>query len=133
MQLQAWSAQGTMGKGIAQVAALAGLKVVMVDVTDAALEIGRAALTASPDRLAAKDKLAATRRWRASLLRPRTVHRQYRYRSSDRSRPQGPHLDANRDRGARRRDDYFKYLFDFDHDAQSVAWKVVAFSRNALL
>lgn len=48
---------GTMGSGIAQVAAVAGLKVVIVDVADAALARGVAALTGSLDRLVAKDKL----------------------------------------------------------------------------
>ena len=33
---------GTMGNGIAQVCAAAGLKVTMADISDAALEIGRA-------------------------------------------------------------------------------------------
>jgi 3-hydroxybutyryl-CoA dehydrogenase len=53
---------GTMGNGIAQTAAVAGLKVVMIDVTDAALAKGVATLTSSLERLVAKDKLdAATR------------------------------------------------------------------------
>lgn len=53
---------GTMGNGIAQTAAVAGLKVIMIDVTDAALAKGIATLTSSLERLVAKDKLdAATR------------------------------------------------------------------------
>jgi 3-hydroxybutyryl-CoA dehydrogenase len=48
---------GTMGNGIAQTAAIAGVKVVMVDVTDEALAKGMAALSASMDRLVAKEKL----------------------------------------------------------------------------
>lgn len=53
---------GTMGNGIAQAAAVAGLKVVMIDVTDAALAKGVATLTGSLERLVSKDKLdAATR------------------------------------------------------------------------
>lgn len=53
---------GTMGNGIAQTAAVAGLKVIMIDVTDAALAKGVATLTSSLERLVAKDKLdAATR------------------------------------------------------------------------
>ena len=53
---------GTMGNGIAQVAAVAGLKVVMIDVTDAALEKGVATLTNSLARLVSKDKLDAAMR-----------------------------------------------------------------------
>lgn len=53
---------GTMGNGIAQTAAVAGLQVIMIDVTDAALAKGVATLTSSLERLVAKDKLdAATR------------------------------------------------------------------------
>lgn len=53
---------GTMGNGIAQTAAVAGFKVVMIDVNDAALARGVATLTASLERLVSKDKLdAATR------------------------------------------------------------------------
>lgn len=50
---------GTMGSGIAQVAALAGLRVIMVDVSDAALERGLTTVRGSLDRLRAKDKLDA--------------------------------------------------------------------------
>lgn len=50
---------GTMGSGIAQVAALAGLRVIMVDVSDAALERGLTTVRGSLDRLMAKDKLDA--------------------------------------------------------------------------
>jgi 3-hydroxybutyryl-CoA dehydrogenase len=53
---------GTMGNGIAQIAAVAGLKVVMIDVTDAALAKGVKTLTSSLERLVSKGKLdAATR------------------------------------------------------------------------
>lgn len=48
---------GTMGSGIAQIAAVAGLKVLMIDVTDAALKRGLATLTDSLERLVAKGKL----------------------------------------------------------------------------
>jgi 3-hydroxybutyryl-CoA dehydrogenase len=48
---------GTMGNGIAQTAAVAGLKVIMIDVTDAALSKGLAALSSSLDRLVSKGKL----------------------------------------------------------------------------
>ncbi|SAK81415.1 3-hydroxybutyryl-CoA dehydrogenase [Caballeronia glebae] len=50
---------GTMGSGIAQTAAVAGLRVVMIDVTDAALGKGRAALKSSLERLVSKGKLDA--------------------------------------------------------------------------
>ena len=50
---------GTMGHGIAQVAAQAGLQVTMVDVAPAALERGIAGIGKSLDRLIAKGKLTA--------------------------------------------------------------------------
>ena len=50
---------GTMGHGIAQVAAQAGLQVTMVDVAPAALERGVAGIGKSLDRLIAKGKLTA--------------------------------------------------------------------------
>jgi 3-hydroxybutyryl-CoA dehydrogenase len=50
---------GTMGHGIAQVAAQAGLRVTMVDVAPAALERGIAGIGKSLDRLIAKGKLTA--------------------------------------------------------------------------
>nr|WP_284504365.1 3-hydroxybutyryl-CoA dehydrogenase [Caballeronia sp. ATUFL_F1_KS4A] len=53
---------GTMGNGIAQVAAVAGFKVVMIDVTDAALAKGIKTLTGSLERLVSKDKLEASAR-----------------------------------------------------------------------
>ena len=42
---------GTMGNGIAQVAAGAGFEVILLDINDAALEKGLAALSKSLDRL----------------------------------------------------------------------------------
>ncbi|MDR5783978.1 3-hydroxybutyryl-CoA dehydrogenase [Caballeronia sp. LZ065] len=53
---------GTMGNGIAQVAAVAGFEVVMIDVTEAALAKGVATLTGSLERLVSKDKLDAAAR-----------------------------------------------------------------------
>ncbi|MEZ5332972.1 MAG: 3-hydroxybutyryl-CoA dehydrogenase [Thermoanaerobaculia bacterium] len=50
---------GTMGHGIAQVAAQAGLDVRLVDVAPAALESGVAKIGRSLDKLAAKGKLSA--------------------------------------------------------------------------
>ncbi|MDM0050555.1 3-hydroxybutyryl-CoA dehydrogenase [Variovorax sp. J22R115] len=51
---------GTMGNGIAQVCAMAGLHVSMIDVSQAAVDRGTAALTASLERLVKKGKLSAT-------------------------------------------------------------------------
>ncbi len=48
---------GTMGNGIAQAGAVAGLHVVMVDVNEAAVLRGLAAVTSSLDRLHKKDKI----------------------------------------------------------------------------
>jgi 3-hydroxybutyryl-CoA dehydrogenase len=53
---------GTMGNGIAQVAAVAGLQVIMIDVNDAALARGVATLTGSLERLVSKEKLQASAR-----------------------------------------------------------------------
>jgi 3-hydroxybutyryl-CoA dehydrogenase len=50
---------GTMGNGIAQVCAQAGVDVIMVDVNDAAVGRGLSTVSASLDRLVKKDKLAA--------------------------------------------------------------------------
>lgn len=50
---------GTMGNGIAQVAASAGYDVVLLDVSDAALEKGLAALNNSLDRLIKKEVISA--------------------------------------------------------------------------
>ncbi|KIG02976.1 3-hydroxybutyryl-CoA dehydrogenase [Caballeronia concitans] len=50
---------GTMGSGIAQTAAVAGLRVVMIDVTDAALGKGRAAVKSSLERLVSRGTLDA--------------------------------------------------------------------------
>ena len=53
---------GTMGNGIAQVAAQAGLDVTLVDIAPAALDKGLAAIDKSLERLVAKGKLAAADR-----------------------------------------------------------------------
>ncbi|MDM7455774.1 MAG: 3-hydroxybutyryl-CoA dehydrogenase [Tepidimonas sp.] len=50
---------GTMGSGIAQVCATSGLKVVMIDVSDAALTKGLATIASSLDRLIKKEKITA--------------------------------------------------------------------------
>jgi 3-hydroxybutyryl-CoA dehydrogenase len=53
---------GTMGNGIAQVSAAAGLEVLMLDVAEPAVERGLAAIGASLDRLVKKEKLGAKER-----------------------------------------------------------------------
>jgi 3-hydroxybutyryl-CoA dehydrogenase len=53
---------GTMGNGIAQTVAVAGLKAVMIDVNDAALAKGVATLKGSLERLVAKGKIEAQAR-----------------------------------------------------------------------
>ena len=50
---------GTMGNGIAQVSAAAGLSVIMVDVAQPAVDRGIAAIRTSLDRLVKKEKLSA--------------------------------------------------------------------------
>ena len=50
---------GTMGNGIAQACATSGLHVVMVDINEAAVQKGIAAVSGSLDRLIKKDKLTA--------------------------------------------------------------------------
>jgi 3-hydroxybutyryl-CoA dehydrogenase len=50
---------GTMGNGIAQVTAVAGLEVLMLDVSDTALARGVAAIGTSLDRLVKKEKMSA--------------------------------------------------------------------------
>jgi 3-hydroxybutyryl-CoA dehydrogenase len=49
---------GTMGNGIAQIAAMAGLHVTMVDIDDAAVRRGLSSLASSLDRLVKKDKVS---------------------------------------------------------------------------
>jgi 3-hydroxybutyryl-CoA dehydrogenase len=50
---------GTMGNGIAQVCAMAGLQAVMVDVTATAVSSGLSSVTGSLDRLLKKEKITA--------------------------------------------------------------------------
>ena len=59
---------GTMGNGIAQICAAAGLPVTMVDISDAAVERGLAAVGSSLERLVKKDKMTAPDR-EAALAR----------------------------------------------------------------
>jgi 3-hydroxybutyryl-CoA dehydrogenase len=48
---------GTMGNGIAQACAVAGIQVVMVDISDAAVQKGLATVASSLDRLVRKEKI----------------------------------------------------------------------------
>ncbi|HKT96516.1 MAG TPA: 3-hydroxybutyryl-CoA dehydrogenase [Paraburkholderia sp.] len=73
---------GTMGNGIAQAVAVAGLKAVMVDVTDAALAKGMATLAHSLERLVSKGKLDAALR-DAALARIETSTDYQRLGSAD--------------------------------------------------
>lgn len=59
---------GTMGNGIAQVCAMAGLRVTMIDVSDDAVQRGIKTLSTSLDRLVSKEKLAARQRDEALTL-----------------------------------------------------------------
>ncbi len=59
---------GTMGNGIAQVCAAAGLGVTMVDISDAAVARGLATVGTSLDRLVKKEKISAAEK-DATLLR----------------------------------------------------------------
>ncbi|MBN8992276.1 MAG: 3-hydroxybutyryl-CoA dehydrogenase [Rhizobiales bacterium] len=59
---------GTMGNGIAQVCAAAGLKVTMIDISDAAVAKGMATVTGSLERLVNKQKMTDADR-QAALAR----------------------------------------------------------------
>ncbi len=59
---------GTMGNGITQISAAAGLKVVMVDISDAAVSRGLSTVGNSLDRLVKKEKMTAADR-EATLAR----------------------------------------------------------------
>ena len=53
---------GTMGNGIAQACAVSGVRAVMVDVSDAAAQKGKATIAGSLERLVKKEKLTAAQR-----------------------------------------------------------------------
>ena len=66
---------GTMGNGIAQACATSGIDVVMVDISDAAVQKGVATVAGSLDRLIKKDKIkppTRTQPWPASPPAPTT-------------------------------------------------------------
>jgi 3-hydroxybutyryl-CoA dehydrogenase len=65
---------GTMGNGIAQVAASAGYDVVLLDVSNAALEKGLAALSNSLDRLIKKEVMNAERKSQTLARIKTTTH-----------------------------------------------------------
>lgn len=66
---------GTMGNGIAQACAVSGIEVVMVDISDAALQKGLATVAASLDRLIKKDKLTAEQKAAAlARIKPSTSY-----------------------------------------------------------
>ena len=62
---------GTMGNGIAQTCAVAGIDVVMVDVAEAAVLHGLATITTSLDRLQKKEKIAAADKDAVAEAHPR--------------------------------------------------------------
>ncbi|RYZ12826.1 MAG: 3-hydroxybutyryl-CoA dehydrogenase, partial [Comamonadaceae bacterium] len=59
---------GTMGNGIAQSCAVAGVSVVMVDIAQAAVDKGLAGIGNSLDRLIKKDKLTSQQKTDALAL-----------------------------------------------------------------
>ena len=65
---------GTMGNGIAQACAVSGIDVVMVDISDAAVQKGLATVAGSLDRLLKKDKIKPADK-DAALARIRTSTR----------------------------------------------------------
>ena len=66
---------GTMGNGIAQACATSGIRVVMVDIAQAALDKGLATVAASLDRLIKKEKMTAEGKAQAlSLIKASTSY-----------------------------------------------------------
>ena len=59
---------GTMGNGIAQACAVSGIRAVMVDINEAAVQKGLATISGSLDRMLKKDKISATERDAALAL-----------------------------------------------------------------
>ncbi len=73
---------GTMGSGIAQACAVAGVRVVMVDIAEAAVAKGLASVDASLERLLKKDKLSQADK-DAALARIRTSTQYEDLKSAD--------------------------------------------------
>ena len=65
---------GTMGNGIALVAAGAGFEVTLLDINDAALEKGLAALNNSLDRLIKKESITAEQKAQTLARIKTTTH-----------------------------------------------------------
>jgi len=66
---------GTMGNGIAQACATSGIRAVMVDISQAAIDKGLATISGSLDRLVKKEKIGAEDKARAlSLIQGSTNH-----------------------------------------------------------
>jgi 3-hydroxybutyryl-CoA dehydrogenase len=63
---------GTMGNGIAQACAVAGIDALMLDVNPAALERGLATISGSLDRLVKKEKITADMK-AAAMTRVKTT------------------------------------------------------------
>jgi 3-hydroxybutyryl-CoA dehydrogenase len=64
---------GTMGNGIAQACAVVGINAVMLDISDAAVQKGIAAVSGSLDRLVKKEKMTAEQKAAAmARIRPTT-------------------------------------------------------------
>jgi len=59
---------GTMGNGIAQACAVQGLRVVMVDISEAAVQKGLSTVSGSLDRLIKKEKMTETAKQQAMAL-----------------------------------------------------------------
>lgn len=73
---------GTMGNGIAQVCAVAGINVVMMDISEAAVQKGLETVRTSLDRLVKKEKITIADR-DAALARIRTTTRNEDLRDAD--------------------------------------------------
>ena len=79
---------GTMGNGIAQISAAAGLSVTMVDISDAAVKRGLSTIDGSLDRLVKKEKMSAADRDAALGGSPRPPTGRSSRTATSSSRPQ---------------------------------------------
>jgi hypothetical protein len=110
---------GTMGNGIAQVCAAAGLTVTMSDISDAAVARGMSTVSGSLERLVNKQKMTEKDReahyddhgqWQAWILRPRHRGRDRAGRSEGQD-PEGRLRDLEA-AGAGRH----QHVLDLDHE-----------------